>query len=158
MIGSILALVLTFAQVPFIYDGDTLYYHHTGLRLHGIDAPEMNAKYGAEARDALRGYLAGKDLDCQDQGDDKYNRRLVLCKAGGDDISKWMVRNGWAIAYTWYSNDYVADEAYARQHRLGMFADDPAYTYSHVSSKSGDDKASANNRLDKSAILPLPAK
>lgn len=117
-----LATALTFAQPPFVYDGDTLYYHHLGLRLHGINAPEMDAPYGIEARDALRAYLEGKDLICQDQGEDKYRRRLTLCFADGKDISKWMVRNGWAIAYVYFSKDYIEDESYAREHQLGMWS------------------------------------
>lgn len=118
----IAATTLTFAKPPYIYDGDTLYYHHMGLRLHGINAPEMNAMYGVESRDALRTYLEGKDIVCQDGNEDKYRRRLVLCFANGEDISKWMVRNGWAVAYVYFSKDYVADEAYAREHQLGIWA------------------------------------
>lgn len=121
MILSALILVLFFNKPPYITDGDTLYYHHTGLRLHGIDSPEMSTPMGAPARDALRGYLAGKDLQCQDEGDDKYRRRIVKCTANGEDIQKWMVRNGWAVAYVYFSKDYVEDEKYAREHKLGIW-------------------------------------
>ena len=32
-----------------------------------------------------------------------------------------MVRNGWAIAYRRYSKDYVDDENYAKENKLGKW-------------------------------------
>ena len=34
---------------------------------------------------------------------------------------KLMVRNGWAIAYRRYSKDYVDDENYAKENKLGIW-------------------------------------
>ena len=32
-----------------------------------------------------------------------------------------MVRNGWAIAYRYYSKDYIVDEEYAYDNKLGIW-------------------------------------
>ncbi|SDM00037.1 nuclease homologue [Paracoccus chinensis] len=45
------------------------------------------------------------------QDTDRYGRAVSVCKAGGKDINHWVVRNGWAVAYTRYSRDYEGAEA-----------------------------------------------
>ena len=37
---------------------------------------------------------------------DQYGRSVAVCKAGGEDLNKWMVANGYAVAYSEYSKDY----------------------------------------------------
>ena len=32
-----------------------------------------------------------------------------------------MVKNGWAIAYRYYSTDYILEEKYARENKLGIW-------------------------------------
>ena len=39
----------------------------------------------------------------------------------GDDVERWMVLNGWALAYRQYSRDYVAQERAARAARRGIW-------------------------------------
>ena len=36
-------------------------------------------------------------------------------------MNRYMVRNGWAIAYRYYSLDYISDEATAKNSRLGIW-------------------------------------
>ena len=38
----------------------------------------------------------------------------MLSDLDGEDIQKWLVRNGWALAYARFSRDYEADEKAAR--------------------------------------------
>ena len=41
-----------------------------------------------------------------------------------------MVRNGWAIAYRYYSKDYINDENIAKKNKLGIWVgkfEDPYY-------------------------------
>ena len=116
-----LALTLFLASQPYVYDGDTIYYGKSGMRLHGIDAPELAEKFGPEARDALKSFLEGKDIQCIATESDKYHRFIVRCMVDDQDVSAWMVKNGWAYAYRKYSTDYVDLEKHARQHKLGMF-------------------------------------
>ena len=39
-----------------------------------------------------------------------------------EELNKWMVRQGWAIAYRKYSTDYVDDETAAKNEKLGIWA------------------------------------
>ena len=39
----------------------------------------------------------------------------------GEDIQKWLVANGWALAYARISRDYDADEKAAREAKAGMW-------------------------------------
>src|SRR6202042_3687995 len=48
-------------------------------------------------------------------------RSVARCEVDGEDIQKWMVRNGWALAYVRFSHDYDADEKAARDAKAGMW-------------------------------------
>ena len=38
-----------------------------------------------------------------------------------EDLNKWMVRNGYAVAYRRYSKDYIEDENYAKKNKTGLW-------------------------------------
>ena len=40
---------------------------------------------------------------------------------GSINLNATMVRHGWALAYRYYSLDYVADETLARRDRVGLW-------------------------------------
>jgi hypothetical protein len=46
---------------------------------------------------------------------------VARCEVDGEDIQKWLVRNGWALSYTRFSHDYDADEKEAREAKAGMW-------------------------------------
>ena len=46
---------------------------------------------------------------------------MARCEADGEDIQKWLVSNGWALAFTQFSRDYEADEKAAREAKAGMW-------------------------------------
>ncbi len=48
---------------------------------------------------------------CEDLGRDRYKRIIARCTVVGEDLEKWIVPNGWALAYRRYSLDYVDEEA-----------------------------------------------
>ena len=52
---------------------------------------------------------------------DIYNRYIAICTVNSININQWMVKNGWAIAYRYYSTDYVNDEIFARENKLGIW-------------------------------------
>ena len=52
---------------------------------------------------------------------DRYKRYLGICYKGNSDINAWLVKNGYAIAYTRYSKKYVLDEQYAKENKLGIW-------------------------------------
>tara|TARA_B110000444_G_scaffold140172_1_gene131577 strand:+ start:137 stop:607 length:471 start_codon:yes stop_codon:yes gene_type:complete len=117
--------------VPRITDGDTIKILNKRIRFHGIDTPEKKQfcvknfkKYrcGQEATNALKKKIDGKLIICKVQGKlDRYKRYIGVCFLGEVDLNKWMVRNGYAIAYRRYSNDYVEDENYAKKNKLGLW-------------------------------------
>lgn len=117
------ALILFFANQPFVYDGDTLYYRKLGLRLDGMNAPEIGQLYAEESKHALAAFLGEKKIGCQTIDQDKYHRLVVRCFAGKQNVSKWMVRNGWAKAY--FTKDYIEDEALAKAEHLGIWSKTP---------------------------------
>jgi endonuclease YncB( thermonuclease family) len=118
--------------VPQIVDADTIYAGQTRIRLSGIDAPEMdqicidasgkNWRCGVDAREKLEAFTHGRLWICALTGTDVYKRHLASCSVGREDVSRWLVRNGWALAFRRYSAAYVADEDYARQQRRGLWS------------------------------------
>ena len=118
--------------VPIITDGDTIKIINKRIRLHGIDTPEKkqicikNTKEyscGKEATDALAKKINGSRVVCKVQDRlDRYKRYIGVCFAGEVNLNKWMVRNGYAIAYRRYSKDYIEDEDYAKKNKLGLWA------------------------------------
>lgn len=115
-----------------VVDGDTLELHGEHIRMVGIDAPESsqtcrNAKgeawrCGQKASFALADAIAVSTVTCTGDEHDRYGRLLALCRVGDVDLSSWMVRHGWAMAFVRYSEAYVKEEAQARGDRVGIWA------------------------------------
>ena len=113
-----------------IIDGDTIHIDKIKYRLHGIDAPEMKQiceinkkKYncGVKSRDFLNSLIGSKFVRCEQKDVDRYKRVVAECFVGNTNINKELVRNGWALAYKDYSSDYILDEKFASENRLGMW-------------------------------------
>ena len=105
--------------VPKIREGDQLQIGNNRIRLGGIDAPAvdqlcLNTKgerwtCGAAARDELIKRFGGKSWTCHTRAvTDRRGRTVARCEADGEDIQKWLVSNGWALALTRISRDYEA--------------------------------------------------
>jgi endonuclease YncB( thermonuclease family) len=116
--------------VASVIDGDTIEIHGQRIRLHGIDAPEASQpcdldgkpwRCGQASANALAEYIATRTVTCDPRARDRYGRLVAACSLGGASISGWMVREGWAVAYRRYSQDFVADEAAARAARRGIW-------------------------------------
>ncbi|QWG18756.1 thermonuclease family protein [Bradyrhizobium sediminis] len=117
--------------VPKIREGDHIQIGHIRIRLGGIDAPTadqlcLNTKgerwtCGVAARDELIKHAGGKSWTCHVRQTDRRGRQVARCEVGGEDIQKWMVANGWALAYLRFSKDYEADEKAAREAKAGMW-------------------------------------
>lgn len=117
--------------VASVTDGDTIKIHGTRIRLEGIDAPESRQtcqigsqpwRCGQKSALALADKIGRGTVRCEHLGTDRYKRVLGRCWSGPTDLNKWMVRNGWAVAYRRYSEAYVADEDAARESRVGIWA------------------------------------
>ena len=118
--------------VPIITDGDTIKILKKRIRFHGIDTPEKKQiciknfkKYrcGQKATNALIKKINGKSVVCKVQDKlDRYKRYVGVCFLGEIDLNKWMVRNGYAVAYRRYSKDYIEDENFAKKNKIGLWS------------------------------------
>ncbi len=114
-----------------IREGDQIQIGGTRIRLAGIDAPSvdqlcLNTKgerwtCGVAARDELMHHTDKKNWSCHTLRIDRRGRAVARCEVDGEDIQKWLVRSGWALAYTRISHDYEADEKAAREAKAGMW-------------------------------------
>ena len=93
--------------IASVIDGDTIEVHGQRIRLHGIDAPE--------SRQLCR--LDGKPWQCGKDATNALARKIARRPVTCEDLEKWMVQQGLALAYRRYSLDYVDEEADAQAAR-----------------------------------------
>ena len=99
-----------------VIDGDTIEIHGQRIRLFGIDAPESSQlcvrptgerwRCGQRASFALADRIGRATVSCRARDLDRYGRVVAVCFKGNEDLNRWMVANGWAVAYKRYSVDY----------------------------------------------------
>ena len=114
-----------------VRDGDSVVIGNTRIRLGGIDAPSTDQlclnnngerwTCGVAARDELVKHAGNKSWTCHVRTTDRRGRTVARCEVDGEDIQKWMVKSGWALAYVRFSHDYDADEKAARDAKAGMW-------------------------------------
>ena len=103
-------------------------HRHTELRgvrvhLYGIDAPEegqlcetaagRSYPCGHEATRLLRKRIGEGPVTCEPHKLDGKGRAQATCKVGGEDLSAWLVSQGYALASRSVSTAYVRQEARA---------------------------------------------
>ena len=102
------------------------------IRLGGIDGAAvdqlcLNPKgerwaCGVAARDELIKHADSKIWSCNRRSaTDRRGRNVARCEVDGEDIQKWLVSNGWALALARISRDYEPDEKAAREAKAGMW-------------------------------------
>ena len=113
-----------------IIDGDTIHIDNNKIRLHAIDAPETKQRCtkdgkkwscGLESTRFLRELIGNNRIKCDTNGQDRYNRYIGVCYINNIDINSEMVVHGWAIAYKYYSLDYVKEEEIAKSKKVGIW-------------------------------------
>jgi endonuclease YncB( thermonuclease family) len=129
LVGAYWSIGILLCALPFI-DGDTLKIRSAHIRLSGIDAPERDQSClvrgqtylcGRFATLALSGKIGGQTVTCKWRSRDQYERLLGTCYADGENLNKWMVAQGWALAYRQYSMAYVWLEWMASWDDLGIW-------------------------------------
>jgi endonuclease YncB( thermonuclease family) len=131
LLAPSLAHAADVSGVPKIREADLVQIGNSRIRLSGVDAPSvdqlcLNTKgerwtCGVAARDELIKHTEGKSWTCRLGQTDRRGRALARCEVDGEDIQKWLVRAGWALAFTRFSHDYEADEKEAREAKAGMW-------------------------------------
>ena len=113
-----------------VIDGDTIYIGKHKYRFFGIDAPEkkqicekdnIKIQCGILAQDVLKKKIGDKIPECIVKDKDRYQRLVAECFIGKESLSRFMVREGYAVAYTQYSKDFIDDEKYAKENKLGIW-------------------------------------
>ena len=119
-------------EVVAVNDGDTVRVIPKGgstpfkVRLHGIDAPELDQPFGEESRDSLAALLAGKSILVDVLCVDRYGRQVGILHEGNprNSFNKQMVEEG--MAYNWpsYGMLYGGNNAQVRERkaRVGIWA------------------------------------
>ena len=115
---------------PKIVDGDTIHIGKNKIRLHAIDAPEIkqscfkNGKKwscGVQSTKFLKKIIGKDKIRCISNGKDSYKRYIAVCYKNNIDLNRQMVLNGWAIAYKYYSLDYIEEEEHAKLNKFGIW-------------------------------------
>lgn len=121
----------TFHGIASVRDGDSLSVAGIGIRLFGIDAPELSQTCkrdgktwacGEESKRQLETRVQGQQVECRGRGIDDYGRTLAQCIVAGVDLNREFVEAGWAIAFRQYSAEYVLAEEGARAASLGIWS------------------------------------
>lgn len=136
--------VVILYKVNRVVDGDTIKVYINNklesIRLIGLDTPETVDPrkkvqcFGIEASNKAKKLLSGKNVilekdETQDERD-KYGRLLLyVYLEDGTFFNKWMIENGYGHEYTYnipyrYQAEFKNAEKYARENKLGLWADD----------------------------------
>ena len=115
-----------------VIDGDTLEVRGQRIRLHGIDAPESGQvcqdetgrdyRCGQAAATALSDKIGRRKVSCVPNATDRYGRIIAVCVAGKENLNRWLVEEGWAIAYRRFSSEWVPQEMGAQAAGRGLWA------------------------------------
>jgi micrococcal nuclease len=94
--------------------------------MNGIDAPERKQAFGQKSKDYLGSLCFGREVLIKPINYDR-NKRLIADSftGSGKDLSREMVRAGYAWHFKKYSSDkkLADDENHARSVRAGLWAD-----------------------------------
>ena len=120
-----------------VMDGDTIKINGERIRFSGIDAPESyfrgrkqtciedNKKVfcGEISKEKLIEKIGNNSVNCKiEKNKDKYKRSVGECFIKGESLSVFMVRNGYAFDWPYYSKGKFAnDQEYARMNKLGFW-------------------------------------
>ena len=119
------------AEQVNVIDGDTIHIGKLKYRFSGIDAPEMKQLCNKDGKEVLCGVLAKNALidkinnspvTCKIEEVDRYKRLVAECFVREESLSKFLVKNGYAVAYRRYSMKFVEDENYAKENKLGLWS------------------------------------
>lgn len=114
-------------KIVKVSDGDTVILldkenKQHKIRLHGIDAPENGQDYGNKSKQYLSSLIAGKQVNVDVKGTDKYKRVLGVIYLGKVNVNAKMIQAGYAWNYK-YSKDkyYIKLQNEAKLDKRGLW-------------------------------------
>ena len=117
--------------VASVIDGDTIEIHGQRIRLFGVDSPESRQtcvdaagrdwRCGQRAAMELADMIGSSTVRCEQRDRDRNRRIVAVCHKGDEDLGRWMVGQGWAVASRSYSNDYIRAEEAAHEALRGIW-------------------------------------
>jgi hypothetical protein len=93
-----------------------------GIRLAGIDCPELHQAYGQKAKQYASLLAFGKTAIVRVHGRDDKGRTLATIMVGSMNLNQELVEKGLAWAYLHYSAQYVPQEKNARAKKIGLWS------------------------------------
>lgn len=115
----------------YVIDGDTIDISDVRIRLNGIDTPEIEQTCrtnrliwhcGVEATKVMRHLTKGKTVTCIGNTKDQYGRLISTCFVGNLNLNATMVEVGMALAYRYYSLEYIEQEDLAKETKQGLWS------------------------------------
>ena len=120
-----------------VMDGDTIKINGERIRFGGIDAPEsyfMGKKQtciednkeifcGQISKNKLIKKIGNNYVNCKiEKNKDRYKRSVGECFVKEESLSVFMVRNGYAFDWPYYSKGkFAKDQEYAKIKKLGFW-------------------------------------
>lgn len=121
-------------RVVAVYDGDTLLVRRgrsrVMIRLHGVDAPEWEQRYGPSAGNFVANLLLYEDVTIHPVVRDFYDRTVALVELeDGRVLNEVLLDRGYAWVYRSYiwgsmRYRYLDKERDARDDHRGLWRDD----------------------------------
>jgi endonuclease YncB( thermonuclease family) len=114
---------------PIVVAAGTIKVRNREIHLAGIAAPEFAKSCGKGAtawpcgrlaRAALRSFIRGRAIECQIPAGVSKIPDPATCVVGGDDISGWLVAQGWAKRN---GDAFQEAENKARDAKLGLWSE-----------------------------------
>ena len=76
----------------------------------------------AAAAFALADLLGQRTVRCERRGTDRYGRVVAVCRVDGVEVNRWLVEQGWALAYVQYGGSvYLEAQRQAQAARRGVW-------------------------------------
>lgn len=130
LVSPVLAMEPFYGSVKKVIDGDSLVIvsgkKRFEVRLYGIDSPEYNQPYSAEAKAMVRKKVKGKRVLVLPEYYDSYKRLVAIVQYEEQILNSELVREGLAWVYPRYCRKKICTswekmESSAKREKRGMW-------------------------------------
>ena len=106
-----------------ITDGDTITINGERIRFGGIDTPERGEIGHKFSKQKLKEKIGNNVVICiREKNKDFWKRTVAECFVNDENLSSFMVKNGYACDYVKYSKKkYAKEQEYAKSKKLGIW-------------------------------------